>query len=432
MLKLKIDHREVEVPAGATILEAAEKLGIEIPTLCFLKSRATAEGWSPATSCLVCLVKIGQSDRLVPACATRAAAGMDVASETPEVRNARKTALELLLSDHLGDCLAPCWLACPAEMNIPEMLRQIASGDLRGAIATVKADIALPAVLGRICPAPCEKVCRRAALDGAVSICQLKQCVADADLASADPYRPACLPATGRRVAVVGGGPTGLAAAYYLAQRGHAVTIFEEADRLGGRLLRETEEKGDSPHLCEAPSGPFRQMGTVPFFLPSDVLEAEGETRRQGDKETRLPREVLDAEIAQIVRLGVEVRTGCRGTPDLLRTFDAVLLAAGAAVAAQAADWGLVAGPTGLTTDRRTMATEVPGLFAAGSAVRGRPMVVRSVADGKLASRSIDQYLSGRPVAGSDRPWTTRIGPMEPCELAALLPSPSGRGAGGE
>jgi NADPH-dependent glutamate synthase beta subunit-like oxidoreductase/ferredoxin len=435
MLKLSIDNREVQVPAGATILDAAEKLGIEIPTLCYLKGR------EPATSCLVCLVKIGQGERLVPACATRAAAGMEVASETDEVRQARRTALELLLSDHLGDCLAPCWFACPAEMDIPTMLRQIAAGDLRGAIATVKARIALPAVLGRICPAPCEKACRRAALDAAVSICQLKQCVADVDLASAVPYRPACAAATGRRVAIVGGGPTGLAAAYYLAQHGHAVTIFDEQDRLGGRLLRET-----SPEV--------------------------------------LPREVLAAEIAQITSLGIEVRTGCRvqslPTPsgrgahdhashgarpggegaageapgraggrqppdspspssgegsevrltiapaELRQTFDAVLLATGAGSAAQAADWGLPAGPLGLTVNRQTFVAAEPGLFAAGNAIRGKGMVVRSVADGQEASQSIHQYLSGQAVVGPPQPFSTRIGRMERPELEVLA-APAGK-----
>jgi ferredoxin len=406
---LKIDQREVEVPAGATILEAAEKLGIEIPTLCFLAGRA------PLTSCLVCLVKIGPGERLVPACATRAAEGMEVASETEEVHAARRSALELLLSDHLGDCLAPCWYGCPAHMDIPQMLRQIAGGDLRGAIATVKAQIALPAVLGRICPAPCEKVCRRSGLDAAVSICQLKRCVADVDLASAEPYRPECPPATGRRVAIVGGGPTGLAAAYYLARHGHACVIFEQADRLGGRLLVET--------------------------TPED-----------------LPRDVLDAEIAQITRLGVEVRLGCRvgrdvAPAELRRTFDAVLVATGAGAAAGAADWGLKAGPLGLTVDKRTFAGGVPGLFAAGNAIRGRGMVVRSVADGKEVSESIHQFLCGQPLTGPPHPFSTRIGRMEPHELVQLaapvgkapradiyrgvavqelLPSPSGRGAGGE
>ena len=120
------------------------------------------------------MVRINGNGQLVPSCATLAAEGMQVESETKAVRQVRRTALELLLSDHLGDCMAPCQFGCPAQMDIPTMLRQIVAGQWREAIATVKRDIALPAILGRICPAPCEKVCRRGDLDGAVSICLLE------------------------------------------------------------------------------------------------------------------------------------------------------------------------------------------------------------------------------------------------------------------
>ena len=285
MPKLTIDQREVEVPEGATILDAARKLGIEIPALCY---RADCD---PSTSCLVCMVRVGRDHRLVPACATAAADGMEVESETEAVHQVRRTALELLLSDHLGDCLAPCYFGCPAEMDIPTMLRQIAAGDMRGAIATVKHDIALPAVLGRICPAPCEKVCRRGDLDVPVSICLLKRLVADIDLASAKPYGPECLPASGKRVAVIGAGPTGLSAAYYLRQYGHACTLFDENAQLGGRLIQEPKAVG-------------------------------------------LPAAVLQAEIAAILRLGVTVQTESRieltRLAELRSRFDAVLLACGA------------------------------------------------------------------------------------------------------
>ena len=155
------------------------------------------------------------SGRLVPACATPVAEGMQVESETDEIHAVRRSTLELLLSDHLGDCVAPCSFGCPAKMNIPQMLRQIAAGQFREALITVKADIALPAVLGRICPAPCEKVCRRGNLDRAIAICELKRIVANVDLDSAEPYLPPCRAASGKRVAIVGGGPAGLASAYY-------------------------------------------------------------------------------------------------------------------------------------------------------------------------------------------------------------------------
>src|SRR4030066_2193424 len=99
MPKLTIDNREVEVAEGATILEAAEKLGIKIPTMCFLK------GYKPSTSCMVCVVKVNGMEQLVPSCGAIAEDGMQVESSTEEVRCARTAALELLLSDHVGDCM---------------------------------------------------------------------------------------------------------------------------------------------------------------------------------------------------------------------------------------------------------------------------------------------------------------------------------------
>ena len=374
MSKLTIDHREVEVPQGATVLEAARKLGIDIPALCF------REGCSPSTSCLVCLVRVGEDHRLVPSCATAAAEGMQVESETEEVYEVRRTALELLLSDHLGDCLAPCQFGCPAEMDIPTMLRQIAAGEFRKAIATVKRDIALPAVLGRICSGPCEKVCRRGDLDAPVSICLLKRLVADVDLASADPYVPKCLPASGKHVAILGAGPTGLSAAYYLRQLGHACTIFDEKPLPGGRLLTETTD-------------------------------------------SQLPRQVLETEVTTITRLGVALKMNTRVGPDmqladLRKSFDAVLLACGATAREQAAGWGLAVAQRGIQVAPRTFETATPGVFAAGSAIRTKAIPIRSVADGKEAAIAIDQFLRGLPLTGPAEPFSTKIGRMEGDELA--------------
>ena len=159
MPKVFIDNRQVEVEEGATILEAAAKLGIEIPTMCFMK------GFEPSTSCMVCVVKVEGLNKLAPACGYPVKDGMRVETNSEQVVKARRAAVELLLSDHVGDCMGPCQLGCPAGMKIPLMIRQIAAGKLDEAIATVKRDIALPAILGRICPAPCEKVCRRRLYD---------------------------------------------------------------------------------------------------------------------------------------------------------------------------------------------------------------------------------------------------------------------------
>jgi ferredoxin len=376
-MKLTIDHREVEVPPGATLLEAARRLGIDVPTLCYV------EGYEPSTSCLVCMVKIRATGRLVPACGTKAEEGMEVESETDEVRQVRRTALELLLSDHVGDCLAPCHFTCPAHMDIPGMLRQISAENLREAIATVKDSIALPAVLGRVCPKPCEKGCRRNAADGAVAVCQLKRFVADADLASAAPYAPECKPATGKRVAVVGAGPTGLSAAYYLCREGHAVVVFDDRPQPGGRLREET--------------------------TPDE-----------------LPRDVLDAEIAQILRTGIELRSGIKvGTQpsldELRREFDAVLVACGSAAKEQAQGLGLRCGPHGILVDKQTFQTGLEKVFAAGNAIRARGLVVRSVADGHEVAQSIGRYLAGSSALGHPKPFSVRIGKLEGPEVAEFV-----------
>ena len=377
MLRITIDGQEVDVSEGATLLDAARMLGIEIPTLCY------RDGIAPSTSCLVCLVKVADSGRFVPACGTPVRDGMIVESETEEVHQMRRSALELLLSEHLGDCLAPCYFACPARMDIPTMLRAIAAGRLVDAITTVKADIALPAVLGRICPAPCEKVCRRRGADGAVAICRLKQFVADVDLAAATPYQPECEPASGRRVAIVGAGPAGLSAAYYLTRQGHACTLFEQDEQAGGRLRSETTEE-------------------------------------------ELPRKVLDREIDIVLQLGIELRPNTRVGRDvtfesLCEEFDAVLLTSGAEAADEAAAWGLAMAKRGVEIEKKTYRTNLAGAFAAGNAIRGRGLVIRSVADGKEAAVAVGQYLAGGEVLGAEEPFNTRIGSLEPDELATVV-----------
>lgn len=380
MPNITIDGRSIDVAPGTTVLQAAEQLGIEIPTLCFLA------GCTPSTSCLVCVVRLAGNGRVVPACATVVQHGMVVESDTDQVRHLRRTALELLLSDHVGDCLAPCHFACPAHMDIPLMLRQIAGRRIREAIVTVKRHIALPAVLGRICPKPCEKGCRRGGVGGAVAVCQLKRFAADEDLASGDPYLPECKPASGKRVAIVGAGPTGLAAAWHLLQEGHEVTLFEAESVAGGRIRREP----------------------LPPEAPPDTLA------------------VLDAEIDLVVRLGAQLRVGTRvdsaaAFQQLVGRYDAVLVACGQVDESLAAQWGLEYAARGIRVETGTYRTSRPGVFAAGNAIRGKGMVVRSVADGKEAADAISALLGGAVPAPSGREFSVRMGRLDEEELAEMV-----------
>ncbi len=383
MITLTIDNQTVEVAAGATILEAARKLGIHIPVLCF------ADGCKPSTSCMVCVVRVEGFKTLVPACGTRAAPNMVVHTQSEEIAKARKAAIELLLSDHVGDCEGPCEMGCPAGMDIPKMIRQIAAEDWQGAIRTVKQDIPLPAILGRICPAPCEKVCRRAQADEPVAICLLKRFVADVDLDSSNPYMPHCTQPTGRKAAVIGAGPAGLSAAYYLKQAGIDCDVYDEHAQPGGALR----------------------------FADIDRM--------------RLPLSVVEREIGQLLSIGVRfignIRVGRDVSIDELKSqYDAFLLAVGPKDAAQAAaDWGIAVIDDKIQTDRQKYSTSVKGIFAAGGCTGSRNLCIRAVADGKKAAYAIQSYLlglNGVPV----RTYCHRMGVVEKEQLQFFLKHASG------
>jgi len=329
---------------------------------------------------------------------------MEVESETDEVHQARRTALELLLSDHVGDCMAPCHSICPAQMNIPLMIRQIATGRLRDAIITVKEHIALPAVLGRICPAPCEKGCRRGVYDSPVSICLLKRYVADVDLASGNPYLPSCKPQNGKKVAIVGAGPTGLSAAYYLLQEGYACTLFDEHEKPGGML----------------------QYGVPEDKLPRDVLDAELSIIEKLGAEFRMKTRVGAVPLCPPVGSDLYFCPHERRTLDALqRDYDAVLIAIGAVREPPLgdADWlGIQVSADSIQVDKNTFQTSLKGVFAGGSAIRRRnKMAVRSVADGKAAAISIGQYLSSFLVTGPHQPFTVHIGKLDEGEIQRFI-----------
>lgn len=286
MTKININGREFEAYPGQTILEVAREHGIAIPTLCY-DDRLKIYG-----GCGLCVVESQAGGRLLRACATQVSPGMIIFTDSPRVRAARKMTLEFLLSDHIGDCQGPCTRVCPAHTDVQGYVGLIANGQYREAVRLLKERLPIPASIGRVCPHPCETACRRQLIEEPIAIANLKYFVADADLLGANPYIPEIKPATGKKAAVVGAGPAGLTAAFYLARDGHQVEVFDAMPRGGGML-------------------------------------------RYGIPEYRLPKAIVDKEIDLISRMGVKFTFNTRIGSDisldyLTREYDAVFLGIGA------------------------------------------------------------------------------------------------------
>lgn len=372
MTRITINGKTVEVEHGTTVLKAAEKAGYKVPAMCF------NDDVERFTSCMICIVKEVSQNRLLPSCSVEATDGMNIVTEDEEIAEARKTALELLLSDHVGDCEAPCQITCPAHMDIPLMNRLLAEGKTNEALQVIRKDIVLPSVLGRICPAPCENACKRMAIDEAVSICLLKRFAGDTG------YIPDVFeskPQNGKSVAVIGGGPAGLSAAYYLRMKGYRSVIFDRNEKPGGALH---------------------------YSIPDEKLD-----------KTVLEREIhfiRDAEVEFIMNTEIQAA----GYKKLKEEYDVIIIATGD-MHKELTTWGIEHNDKQLLVDRKTFQTSMPGVFAAGNVTRSAKLAIRSLGQGKEAACSIDQFLTGQPLTGETRIFNSRFGKLVKEEFTEYL-----------
>lgn len=381
MIRLKVDHIEIFAREGTTVLEAARQAGIAVPSMCYMN------GYGNHPSCMVCLVKDNKTEAIIPSCALHVADGMDIITGDEEVMVARRQALELLLSDHVGDCEAPCSLACPAGMNIPLMNRLIGEGRYTEALNVVKEDIALPYVLGYICPAPCEKACRRKQVDEAVSVCLLKRFSASAGkdekaVAVAQKMNsPSTVP--GKKIAVIGSGPAGLAATYYLQLYGYSCEVFDRSPEPGGTL-------------------------------------------RNSIPEEELPRHIIDHEVGIIRSMGARIHCNTLITNDyfnahIRNAYDAVILATGDINSENHLNQIVEVTKSGYQVDEKTMRASVPGIFICGSAIRPHRMAVRSAAQGKTAALSVHHYLQAKSYEKPAKMFNSRFDKLLPVEYPEYL-----------
>lgn len=399
---IEIDGRQLTVPEGMNLLEAALQNGIYIPHLCHHPDLPDLG------SCRLCIVEVEGMEGVQPSCKLKAADGMKITTDSPRIHNLRKLAMELLLAAHPEDCstcpkygrcelqtliqymgvsatrmsarikgfaqsdknpllihdmnrcvlcgrcvracgdlrgvgvlqynkkeletyvgtlhdklltdadcrfcgacaevcptgtirdlveftpvekkdtLIPCQATCPAHTDVPRYVRLAKEGRWEEALAVVHERLPFPECLGRVCAHPCESNCRRGEVNEPVSIRNIKRYAAEHAGGELWKKNSKHLPATGKRVCVVGGGPAGMTAAYYLAKQGHSVTLKEAYPTLGGQMA---------------------------YGIPS----------------YRLPRDVVAKEAAYLNDVGVSVETGCRVTDfkALSAEYDAVLLALG-------------------------------------------------------------------------------------------------------
>jgi len=522
---LTIDGREVTVEQGTTVLQAARGLGITIPTLCLV------EGIEPVAACYLCSVQVEGQKRLSPSCALPAADGMVVVTDSDDVRASRKMALELLLSDHAGDCIAPCSAGCPAGLDVSGYVYELASGNVDRSMEVIYDRLSLPGTLGRVCPRLCEESCRRCDWDHeGLAIAALHRYATDRNQKAENPAGPQPGEPSGKKVAIVGAGPAGLTAAFYLRRQGHACTLFDAHPKPGGMLrygipeyrlpraalddeIRVIERLGATfrmntrwgadfsladlrrdhdavfvgigaqltgalrcegedlalsglDFLREVANGNPPQLGQqvvvigggntamdasrTALRVGADVRVLYRRTRREmpclleeveGAEHEGVKLDFLVAPV-RIERLGNGngLRVVCRrmelGEPDesgrrrpvpIPRSefevlCDTVIAAVGQAVERTLAESeGLKVTAWGLWADPRTLATNLPGVFAGGDAVLGADVAVRAVAAGRAAAASIDQHLAGRPVTGPEEWTAVSMKPIDDDERAAIF-----------
>jgi len=272
--------------------------------------------------------------------------------------------------------IPPCTATCPLHCNVQGYVALISQGKFKEAFALVREKLPFPGILAYACSHPCEKECKRSEEDHPISICQLKRFLVDHVEGPEFEFKP--LQEKDQKVAIIGGGPSGLVAAYDLRKLGYQVTLFESRNELGGLPIH-------------------------------------------GFPSYRLPREVIEKDLSILNKIGIEIRPNTEVGKDisfetLLQSFDAIFIGVGMTAAESITNTF-----KGLKRTRRgsiqvnpvSLETSLRGIFAGGDSVTGPGTIVESMAHGRKAAISIDRYLRGEDLMEGRESEGKQISPFE-------------------
>ena len=413
MVNIKIDGKEISVEDRSTILDVARMVSIEIPTLCHY------DGCEPFSSCMVCMVKDVDNDKFIPACSSTVIEGMNIETYSDELIVARREALELLLSNHIGDCEAICRIACPAFVDIPNMIRNVKRGDMNAAASALRDELALPRIVSRICHASCQKACKRGRVDDSISIQKIEKSVAD--YGYTNEINVAVNNENCKKIAIIGSGPTGLSVAFYLLKLGYSCVVFEKSNNIAPSLR--------------------------------NIIDLNA-NKEASDLGSDLSIEIIDKDIDVIKSMGCEFRTNIEIVKEkrennhiafnsLIEDYDAVVIVTGSDVrnclVKVVNDVIEVDNATFQITNQEPLRKQreskkqvclpikstggptggIKKVFAGGDAILPLGKIIFSVANGRELANSVNRFLIDGKVSAITADFDSRSGARDKAGIAA-------------
>jgi len=371
MIKLQIDNKIIEVEEGIRLIEAARQNGIEIPSLCYHNDLPHY------TSCSVCLVKNEATNKFLHSCSVLVEEGMKIDASSNEVLDLRKDAVSMLLSEHRAECEAPCKVVCPLGLNIPLMNRHIQKGDVKAAAELAFNEMGLPETMCFLCPEYCENGCRRKMIDETIAIVNIKS-FSSKNYNLNEYISGLEKKSSGKKIAIIGGGISGLTASFFLSQQGNNVVVFEKEERLGGSTLKNLE----------------------------------------GDDQAK---KIFEQEANNVLTSGVKIKYNSlidvNSVTSLANDFDSILISTSGFESIQ----NTTLAESHISVKGDSLVLNSTPIFKIGKAAKQNKQIIRDIAQAKKAAFAIDAFLKSGKLKPIEKRFNSVIGKINEQEKEAWL-----------